>query len=306
MSSFNIKKILIPVDFSGTGIKVLDQAILMAKKAKAKITLLTVLEGPFGNTGHDYISTSIVNSDKHEGLIAKEADKRMKELKEKLLKQGLREVEYLIEKGTPYKKILSVAKKIKADIIVMGTHGVSGFREFVIGSNTFRVVSEAKCPVLSVQKPTKSAGFKNILLPFRDRSHSREDVDYGISLAKLYGATLHILGISYDAASAGVKKLPLEAQQIKRIAEKQGVNCTEEIMKGNYAAKFIFNQAKRTKADLIVLMSDLDRSSISEFIIGPVIQQIINHSPIPVFSIHPIINPSVIEGAPVDEADWSF
>jgi nucleotide-binding universal stress UspA family protein len=302
-----IKKILIPVDFSGTGVKVLDQAILMAKKTNSEIILLTVVTGPFGNAGSDDIRISVYNNEKYEGLIAIEAEKQMKLIKEKLLKEGVRKVTYLIKKaGMPYKEIVSEAAKAKVDIILMGTHGVSGFREFIVGSNTFKVVGEAKCPVLSIQRHTKKAGFKNILLPFRDKPHSREDVDYAIILAKIYGATLHILGISYEPASAGVKKIPFEAQQIKRIAEKQGVKCTEEVVHGNYAAKFIFNQAKRTKADLIVLMSDLDRMSISEYIVGPVIQQVINHSLIPVLSIRPIINPSVIEGAPVGEADWAF
>lgn len=306
MSLFNIKKILIPVDFSGTGAKVLDQAILMAKKTDAKITLLNVLEGPFGNTGHDYIAVSAYNSGKYETLITKEANKLMKELKERLIKKGLKNVEYLIEKGTPYKKILLVAKRLKTDLIIMGTHGVSGFREFVMGSNAYRVVSESKCPVLSVQKHTKNSGFKNILLPFRDKPHSRENVDYAIGIAKIYGATLHILGVSYDPVSAGVKKIPLEAQQIKNIAEKQGVTCTVEVVKGNYVSKFIFDHAKKKKADLIVIMSDLDRMSISEYIIGPVVQQLVNHSIIPILSIRPIINPSLIEGAPVDQVDWAF
>lgn len=302
-----IKKILIPVDFSGTGIKVLEQATLMAKKTNAEIILLTVVTGPFGNAGSDDIRISVYNNNKYEVLIAIEAEKQMNLIKDKLLKEGVRKVTYLIKKaGTPYKEIISVANKAKADIILMGTHGVSGFREFVLGSNTFKVVSEAKCPVLSIQKHTKTAGFKNILLPFRDKPHSREKVDYAIGMAKIYGATLHVLGVSYDPASAGVKKMPLEAQQIKRIAEKQGVKCTEEVVHGNYVAKFIFNHAKKVKADLIVMMADLDKMRISQYIVGPVVQQIVNHSKIPVLSIHPIINPNAIEGAPVDEVDWSF
>jgi nucleotide-binding universal stress UspA family protein len=299
-----IKKILIPVDFSGTGIKVLEQATLMAKKTNAEIILLTVVTGPFGNAGPDDIRISVYSNKKYEGLIAVEAEKQMNLLKEKLLKEGVRKVTYLIKKaGTPYKEIVSVASKAKVDIILMGTHGVSGFREFVLGSNTFKVVSEAKCPVLSIQKHTKTAGFKNILLPFRDKPHTREKVDYAIGIAKIYGATLHILGVSYDPALAGVKKIPLEAEQIKRIAEKQGVKCTEEVVHGDYVAKLIFNHAKRTKADLIVVMSDLDKMNISEYIIGPVIQQIVNHSKIPVLSIHPIINPETTDN---DGADWSF
>jgi nucleotide-binding universal stress UspA family protein len=306
MYPFKIKKILIPVDFSGTGIKVLDQAILMAKKAKAEIILLTVLEGPFGNHGSDYIGISISNSEEYETMIVNEADRLMTALEKKLTEKGVTKVSFLIEKGTPYKKILSVAKDIQADIIIMGTQGISGFREFVIGSNTFRVVSEATCPVLSIQKHTKEVKLTQILLPFRDKPHSREGVDYAVSIAKMHGATLNIVGISYDPASAEVKKIPLEAEQIKNIAEMEGVHCTVKTVHGDYVSKLIFSQAERVNADLIVVMSDLDKMAISEYIIGPVIQQLVNHSKIPVLTIHPTINPAVIEGAPVDEVDWAF
>ena len=178
MSTFAIKKILIPVDFSGTGEKVLDQAVVMAKKTKATITLITVLEGPLSNVGPDLFGLSINNRVKYEDAIMDWVKQHMEAFKKKLIAGGANKVDYIIEKGSPYKKILGTAQKIKADVIVMGTHGVSGVREFVVGSNTFRVVSEAQCPVLSIQKHTKKAGFTEILLPFRDKSHSREKVEY--------------------------------------------------------------------------------------------------------------------------------
>jgi nucleotide-binding universal stress UspA family protein len=299
-----IKKILIPIDFSGTAIKVLNQAIVMAKKTNAEIILVTVLVGPFSYVGADDIRKSVYKNQKYEKQLFDEADKGLKELKEKLLKAGVNKVKYLIKAGgTPYKKILLAAKEMKADIILMGTHGVSGFREFVVGSTTFKVVSEAKCPVLSIQKHIKKTGFKNILLPFHDKPHSRECVDFAISIAKMYEANLNILGISYDPVSAEVNKITLEVEQIKLIAQKTGVTCTAETVHGNYVAKLIFNNVKRLHADLIVVMSDLDKMAISEYIAGPVIQQIVNHSKIPVLSIHPIINPEMFNN---DEVGWAF
>jgi len=304
LTLLTIKKILIPVDFSGTGIKVLEQAALMAKKTNAEIILLTVVTGPFGNAGPDDIRISVYNNKKYEGLIAVEAEKQMNLLKENLLKEGIRKVTYLIKKaGTPYKEIVSVASKAKVDIILMGTHGVSGFREFVLGSNTFKVVSQAKCAVLSIQKQTKKAGFKSILLPFRDKPHSRENVDYAIRIAKIYGATLHILGISYDPTTVVANKIQLEVEQIKHILENEGVKYSTETVHGNYVAKYIFSQAEKVNADLIVVMADIDKMAISEFIAGPVIQQIVNHSKIPILSIHPIINPETTDNY---GTDWSF
>jgi nucleotide-binding universal stress UspA family protein len=74
-------------------------------------------------------------------------------------------------------------------------------------------------------------------------------------------------------------------------------------VQGNYVTKLIFDNAERLNADLIVVMSDLDKMSISEYITGPVIQQIVNHSKIPVLSIRPIINPEMFSNSDVD---WAF
>ncbi|MGP8214720.1 MAG: universal stress protein [Bacteroidia bacterium] len=302
MSTFEIKKILIPVDFSGSGEKVLAQATSMAKKTNAAITLIHVLEGHLGNNASNLFGLSLSNSEKYKEAIVDWTKQKMDEYKKKLLKNGISKVNCVVEKGSPYKKIVAVAKRINADIIIMGTHGVSGVRELVIGSNTFRVVSEAPCPVLSIQKNVNNAGFNEILLPFRDKAHSREKVEHAIVMAKMYGATIHVLGISYDSSASGIKKLNLEADQIKRIMQKQGIECTTEVVNGDYVAKFIFEHAKKKKADLIVVMSDMDKMGISEYVVGPFIQQIINHSSIPVLSIHPNINYNNLAGS----GGWSF
>ncbi len=306
MSIFEIKRILVPVDFSGTGEKVLEEVVLMSKRTESTITLLTVLEGPLSNAGPDLFGLSINHKVKYDDAIMDWVKQHLEAFKKKLIACGANKVDYIIEKGSPYKKILAIANKIKADIIVMGTHGVSGVREFVMGSNTFRVVSEATCPVLSIQKHTKQAGFKEILLPFHDKAHSREKVDYAIGVAKLYGASVHILGISYDKNPSAVKKIQLESDQIVRIIEKNGVECTEEVVKGSYMAKLILDHAKEKKVDLIIAMSDLDKMNISEYISGPFIQQIVNHSPIPVLSIRPKYNPNAIHDAGENVSDWSF
>lgn len=302
MGKFIIKKILVPVDFSATGQKVLEQVAVMAKKNEAEVVLFISLEGPIGNTGPDYFGVSITDPSKFDTLMKNWANKNMVKLEDKLEKAGVRNVSHKIGKGTPYKMIVKVAKDIKADIIVMGTHGISGFREFAVGSNTARVVSEAPCPVLSIQKHSKKGGFTKILVPFRDKPHAREGVDYAIDLAKTYGATVQVLGISVDPADSAKRKIQLEAEQIKKISEKRGVKATVDVVKGRYVSENILDYARKKKADLVVLMADLDKSGISEYIMGPVIQRVVNHSKVPVLSIHPLSNPKMLAGG----ADWTF
>lgn len=302
MGAFAIKKILVPVDFSETGQKVLQQAAMMSKLNQAEIVLFMSLENPASKSGPDYNGVSINNPAMFEKLLMEWASKNMEKIKEKLKKLGADKVSYKIGEGTPYKMIVKTAKDIKADLIMMGTHGVSGFREFSIGSNTARVVSESQCPVLSVQKKTTKKGFTKILVPFRDKPHAREGVDYAIGMAKIYGSEIQVLGISTDPADSAKRKLKLEAEQIKKIAEKSGIKTTIEIVVERYVAGSILKHAKERKADLIVLMADLDKASVSEYIIGPVIQQVVNHSTIPILSIRPVLKPKLLVGG----ADWSF
>jgi nucleotide-binding universal stress UspA family protein len=196
--------------------------------------------------------------------------------------------------GRAHHVIVSTAKKTKASMIIMGTHGVSGFREFFIGSNTFRVVHDAGCPVLSISRAMKKPGFSNILVPFRDKPHSREKVDYAISIGQKYGASVHVLAVDTEDSKSKKKKLQLEADQIVRFVEEAGLKGTAKVTGGLYHAEEIIRFAKKKKCDLIISMADMDRMDVTEFIKGPYAQQIVNHSPIPVLSVSPTFNPDTV------------
>lgn len=302
MATFNIKKILVPVDFSATSERALEQAVFLAKTNKAQIVMLNCVEGAMAVSGPDYFGVPVADPLTLQKHAMNWARKHMEALKNELKRNGAPKVSYLIKNGSPYRRIMSVAEAIKPDIIVMGTHGVSGIQEFLAGSNTFKVVSHVHCPVLSVQRAIKKAGFKNIVVPFRNKAHSREKVDYAIHIAKLYGATMHVLGISYDKDKAAIKKMEFEAQQIKKIAEKSGVKTTEKIITGSYTSKAILAYAYSKKADLLVTMADTDKEGLADYFIGSVSQQLVNHSHIPVLSVHPDINPKLLVGT----GDWTF
>jgi len=292
--NFQIKKILIPVDFSKTSLKALDHAVFMAKLYNAEITLLHASEGIMVNTEPGYFIPPTFQQDYEQHVIG-QSEKHLTAIAERVKKKGIENVKCLSVIGRTPKEILDASKKIKAGIIIMGTHGVSGVREFFMGSNTFRVIREARCPVLSIQRASKNPGFKNILIPFRDRPHSREKVDYAIDLAKMYKADLHVLAVDTEFTKTHRKKVALQASQIQEIASHRGVKCSVKIIEHVYLAETILKHAQTVKADLIVTMARLDREDITEYFTGPVSQQIVHHSPIPVLSIHPSYNPDMID-----------
>jgi nucleotide-binding universal stress UspA family protein len=293
---FNIKTILVPLDFSDTSLKALDHAITMAKVCKAELVLMHVTEFMgINNAGGDYYVTSIYNQLDYEKEVLSEATKHLQKLTDKTALNNNIKTTAITVTGWVKKQILDTAEKINADIIIMGTHGTKGFREFVAGSNTYRIANEAKCPVLSVRQHTQTPGFKNILMPFSDQPHSREKVNYALKLSEIFGSTLHILGIDMNGSTEHLHKIELEARQLEQIAQKHGVKCSVTVESSGYVADNVLKHAKEVNADLIVVMSGIDRMSISDWIMGPFAQQIINHSTIPILSIQPTFNTNTVD-----------
>ncbi len=294
MTYYKINKLLIPIDFSKTSLKALDHAAYLAKLCDAEINLLHVPESLSVSSGTGFFDPPVFHEDYEKG-IAEQSNKKLNDIADRLRRKGNKKVNTLTVIGNPKTEIINISKKIKADLIVMGTHGISGIKEFFIGSNTFSIIKDAKCPVLSVQKNQKNPGFKNILVPFRDKPHSREKINYAIDIGKIYGATIHVIGIDTEFTKAHKRKIELEAEQIKNIVEKKGLKCKVKVVSNAYLADTLLKHAVQTGADLIISMSDMDRTNITEYFSGPYAQQIVNHSPIPVLSIRPQFNPDTID-----------
>ncbi len=292
MKPFEIRKILIPVDFSAPSLKAIKPGIQLAKLCKAEVTLIHVVD--ILPSTADSLRYIVPGSPAYENDLTDMSNDKLSKLAESMKKKGVEKVNVLSVKGQTYKEIVRFSKKVKADMIVMGTHGISGFSEFFMGSNAFRVVSHAECPVLTVQKHISSQDFKNIIVPFRDKTHSREKINYAITMAKIYGATIHVLGVDTEGTKSHLKKMTLEGEQIKKIVEKFGVKCKLNVVAGSFLADTILKYAKKINADLIVVTSDMDKVSISEFFMGPFAQQIVNHSHFPVLSIRPTFNTDTI------------
>ena len=293
MNPLKIKRILVPLDFSITSLKALDHAVTLAKLTDAEIILLHIAEYIHATTDPFFgINPGLAV---YESDIKNMSTESLNKVAEKLKKKGFVKVKTLSVTGRTHIEILRASKKIKADIIVMGTNGVSGFREFVMGSNTFSIVRDALCPVLSVQRKSIANGFKNILVPFSDMPHSREKVMYAIKIAELFDAKIHVLGIDDESTKSHLLKISREAEQIKKIIEKFGLKCNVKTISDSFNPKPVLSYAKKINADLIVTMGNINKQDITEYFTGSFSQQIINHSLIPVLSIQSSFNPAMVE-----------
>jgi nucleotide-binding universal stress UspA family protein len=283
-STFTIQKILIPIDFSETSMLAIEHAAFTAQLFKAELVLLHVMEKFWERFN---IITPEVKIDEPTDF-ANSVEKKLEEIADDIRhKYGVIST-CLTTSGNIFKEIMSATEENGADMIVMGTHGSSGVAEFFVGSNTYKVVTQAKCPVLSVQAHSTKLGFNDILLPIDDSSHSRQKVNHAIALAKRFASRLHILGLAdADNDDLDMAKFEIKLIQISEYAETAGISSIRKIVKANNQAKDTLAYASQNNVDLIAIMTDQEEN-ITGRLLGTYAQQVVNHSKIPVLSIQPV------------------
>lgn len=281
MKQFEIRKIVTPIDFSETSMLAIEHAGQMAKLFDAEIVLAHVLEKNW--QGFNIIEPEATFEVPPDFLVRMQA--KLEEHAQKISKEYGVKTSSVVTEGNVYNEIISIVEEAGADIIVMGTHGTSGFEEFFVGSNTYRVVTRSQVPVLSVQTHAHNIGFKEIMLPIDDSDHSRQKVNHALKIARAYNSRVHITGLLDDDTDES--KLKIKLEQVNRFLHNAGVNSVIEIIKGSNQATMTIKHAKNVKADLIIIMTDQEENLTGRFL-GPYAQQVVNHSWIPVLSVKPV------------------
>ncbi|MCI0534682.1 MAG: universal stress protein [Verrucomicrobiales bacterium] len=145
-SPFQIKKILVPVDFSECSKKALQYALPFAKQFDATLTLLHVVQvnyyvGDFGT-----IDTALLETE-----MRKNGENQLADLRAKEVGKDLR-CETVLRSGRVVSEIVDVAKQTETDLIILSTHGHTGLKHVLLGSVAENVVRHAPCPVLIVRQ----------------------------------------------------------------------------------------------------------------------------------------------------------
>ena len=146
---FAPKKILVPTDFSKFSDEALIQALDIAKKYKAKLYLLHVID-VIQQCAVDYCMDQQTLDSLEKQTIKASEDMIQKQMK-KVAKSTDVEIVSDVKKGTPYEEILKEQQAKKIDLIVIASHGHTGLMGHLIGSVAEKVARGAKCPVILVK-----------------------------------------------------------------------------------------------------------------------------------------------------------
>jgi nucleotide-binding universal stress UspA family protein len=142
----NVRKILAPTDFSEASEPALREAIDLAERFAAKVTLVHA----FGLPVYPVTEGVVLPSPETVTELVTRVDGQLAELRQRLQRAGV-EIETRSVQGPPARAIVDLARDERFDLIVVGTHGRTGLVRFALGSVAEHVVRAATVPVLTVR-----------------------------------------------------------------------------------------------------------------------------------------------------------
>lgn len=146
------KHILLPTDGSKLANRAVTQGIALAKALGAQVTLLSVVP-EFRMVADESFAVplSAQFKERYEKEAKVRAEKMLDGIQKQMAKAELKSSAVVIASDLPYQQIIAVAKKRKCDLVVMASHGRRGLTGLLLGSETVKVLTHSKVPVLVVR-----------------------------------------------------------------------------------------------------------------------------------------------------------
>lgn len=263
-----MKKILVPCDFSDPAVEAFKFAINVAERSSGVIHLAHVVELPVL-----YDSAAVLSFEQ-----AYMSDRKKDVLKgfNKLIDKYAKDVPVTVKMHVEYGGTVPVIRRLitetKADLIILGTHGAKGLKEFTIGSNTEKIVRSSAVPVISLKKSVKA--IKSIVLP-TPPDFDLEKLTLEVKeLQAFFGATLHVLYVNTPARFRTDSTIKTGMKDFaKRFMLK---NYTLNVYNDITEEEGIKNFAREVKADMIAMRTH-GRRGIAHLASGSIAEDVVNH-----------------------------
>lgn len=270
-----MKNFIVPIDFSKESLKGLDIAVLFSKKMHVNIQMVYVQK-----SSDDFRPGS--PEEEHKFAEAK-FNEIVKTYEKKLGNKST--LRFIIKKGKIYKEVVNQVESYNDGIIAASTHGASGFEDFFMGSNAFKIISATAKPVITIRKGNCPSDIKRIVAPIKLSVDTRHKVSWAADIAELFGAELHLVAISTTKNKKDMARLMGYLAQSAEYVQKRKIPFVTKQLYGENLATLAINYASAINADLLVVGSS--RLSGSSKSLSGYLEDILNHCPSPVLSITP-------------------
>ncbi|MCC6252183.1 MAG: universal stress protein [Bacteroidia bacterium] len=268
--------IVVPTDFSKVAESATEHAIgLCNSLGNAEIILLHIL-----------------GKEKEK----EEAEIKLQKIAEKLSKSSGVKIGYKTRVGNIFEDIGAAAQKLKAKLIIMGTHGVKGM-QYITGSYAVKVITHSTVPFIVVQERGFRQGYNNIVLPFDLSKDTKQKLDFAINIAKVFNSKIHIVypKETDEFLSSAIRN---NIALVKSELTNNNLDFDAKEVEGSFVKQFL-NYAASQDADLIAIVNSQE-VGLPEILAGTDERQIItNEAKIPTMIINPVktsIESSVLFG----------
>ena len=278
------ERILVPTDRSDPARRALEQAADLATRYGATLTALHVVDTRELDGGSGV--------DERTEAARTELDDALDDLDVDPTPEGV------VRAGIPSEEILDYADDAGMDLIVMGTHGRTGVRRYLLGSVAEKVVRLSDVPVLNVHPAEVDAGtvpYERILVPTDGSDGANVAVDCATDLATTYGAELHTVSVVDTGAMAPDVQFDVIMDQLQNRAQaavetvaetarEAGIEDTQTAMLEGRAYDAIKSYAEDERIDLIV-MGTHGRSGLDRYLLGSVAEKLVRTASVPVLTV---------------------
>ncbi|WP_336330074.1 universal stress protein [Haloarcula sp. CGMCC 1.2071] len=276
-------RILVPTDGSPGSERAFEVAATLASTHDAAVHVLSVVDehGPTDDWDYDGDSPA-------EAFVESQADH--------VDTEGL-SVTAAVREGVVHDAVLDYGDENDIDLIVMGTHGRTGVRRFLLGSVTEKVVRLADVPVLSVKADAEpgTVSFDDILLPTDGSSGAEAAIEPTGTLASATDTTVHLVSV-VDTRSLGIDVGSsviideLESVATDAVGDASdrlsgmGVETVETAITHGVPYRAILDAIEEAGADLVVIGTH-GRTGIDRYLLGSVAEKLVRTSPVPVMTV---------------------
>jgi len=267
--------VLIPTDFSEVCDNAVNHGVELARSLKYKVTILHV------------INRETKSKLKKEDMDISYIEKKLTDYKKRYETGSGVQIDTMHVEGSIFSVINEVAINIKANMMVLGTHGKKGLQH-LFGSFALKVVLESPVPVIVVQKKSFGDGYKEIVFPVSNDVEPRQKVQWAKLMAKLFDAKV-IIFQSLEKDPVMNNRLDIITRQITDIFDESKLEYSVNIAgKTTDYADQVLSYAVTNNANMIMIMTrpniDLPGFSLS----GWDERLMFNDAQIPVMCINPV------------------
>lgn len=265
-----MNRVVVGFDFSSGSARAVDLAIDIANRWESDIRLVYVKE-----------------KNEDEAPIRAEIERRNAGVAHLL--KGIK-LEYVLREGKPADELCAQALEDNAELLVVGTHGMSGLRKSLLGPTSFKTIEQSPVPVLIVREDFNfNKDLEKIVVPIDSSDDTRQKAAKAAMFAKTFDATIHLIGL-YTSTAHDVRQIVKNyVKFVERYFDKSEVKYITkylEVEKNKNVTLTTLDYAKEVNADMITIMTEQE-SRLASLLMGTYAQQMINESTVPVLTVRP-------------------